>query len=169
METFMHELRYPSTTNAKSLASEMQKRHNQNHLDVVFSTYHSIETISKAQKEFGLEDFDLIICDEAHRTTGQTFDDEGESKFVRVHDQNFIKSKKRLYMTATPRIYGNEAKAIAEKDKIEICSMDDATLYGEALFTINFSEAVAQNLLVDYKVIVWRLILGVLATACKGF
>ena len=90
METFMHELRYPSTTNAKSLASEMQKRHNQNHLDVVFSTYHSIETISKAQKEFGLEDFDLIICDEAHRTTGQTFDDEGESKFVRVHDQNFI-------------------------------------------------------------------------------
>lgn len=154
VKTFTHELRYPATTNAARLAFEMQKRHDPHHMSVVFSTYHSIEVISKAQKNHGLEDFDLIICDEAHRTTGQTFDDKDESNFVQVHDANFIKSAKRLYMTATPRIYGNEAKAIAEKDKIAICSMDDEALYGETLFTINFSEAVKQGLLVDYKVIV---------------
>ena len=154
VQTFTHELRYPATTNAARLAFEMQKRHDSHHMSVVFSTYHSIEVISKAQKNHGLEDFDLIICDEAHRTTGQTFDDKDESNFVQVHDANFIKSAKRLYMTATPRIYGNEAKAVAEKDKIAICSMDDEALYGETLFTINFSEAVKQGLLVDYKVIV---------------
>ncbi len=154
VKTFTHELRYPATTNAARLAFEMQKRHDPHHMSVVFSTYHSIEVISKAQKNHGLEDFDLIICDEAHRTTGQTFDDKDESNFVQVHDANFIKSAKRLYMTATPRIYGNEAKAIAEKDKIAICSMDDEALYGKTLFTINFSEAVKQGLLVDYKVIV---------------
>ena len=154
VQTFTHELRYPATTNAARLAFEMQKRHDSHHMSVVFSTYHSIEVISKAQKNHGLEDFDLIICDEAHRTTGQTFDDKDESNFVQVHDANFIKSAKRLYMTATPRIYGNEAKAVAEKDKIAICSMDDEALYGETFFTINFSEAVKQGLLVDYKVIV---------------
>ncbi len=154
VQTFTHELRYPATTNSARLAFEMQKRHDSHHMSVVFSTYHSIEVISKAQKNHGLEDFDLIICDEAHRTTGQTFDDKDESNFVQVHDANFIKSAKRLYMTATPRIYGNEAKAVAEKDKIAICSMDDEALYGETLFTINFSEAVKQGLLVDYKVIV---------------
>ncbi len=154
VKTFTHELRYPATTNSARLAFEMQKRHDSHHMSVVFSTYHSIEVISKAQKNHGLEDFDLIICDEAHRTTGQTFDDKDESNFVQVHDANFIKSAKRLYMTATPRIYGNEAKAVAEKDKIAICSMDDEALYGETLFTINFSEAVKQGLLVDYKVIV---------------
>lgn len=154
VQTFTHELRYPATTNSARLAFEMQKRHDSHHMSVVFSTYHSIEVISKAQKNHSLEDFDLIICDEAHRTTGQTFDDKDESNFVQVHDANFIKSAKRLYMTATPRIYGNEAKAVAEKDKIAICSMDDEALYGETLFTINFSEAVKQGLLVDYKVIV---------------
>ncbi len=154
VQTFTHELRYPATTNSARLAFEMQKRHDSHHMSVVFSTYHSIEVISKAQKNHGLEDFDLIICDEAHRTTGQTFDDKDESTFVQVHDANFIKSAKRLYMTATPRIYGNEAKAVAEKDKIAICSFDDETLYGKTLFTINFSEAVKQGLLVDYKVIV---------------
>jgi len=154
VETFMHELRYPATTQAARLAFEMKKRRSAHHMDVVFSTYHSIETISKAQKNHELEDFDLIICDEAHRTTGQTFDDKDESNFVQVHDANFIKAKKRLYMTATPRIYGDEAKAVAEKDKIAICSMDDKEIYGETFFTINFSEAVKQDLLVDYKVIV---------------
>ncbi len=67
--------------------------------------------ISRAQKEHGLADFDLIVCDEAHRTTGATFDSEDESHFVKVHDADFIRTAKRLYMTATPRIYGDTAKA----------------------------------------------------------
>lgn len=154
VQTFSHELRYPATTEPSRLAFEMEKRHDAEHMSVVFSTYHSIEVISKAQHQFDLADFDLIICDEAHRTTGSKFDEEDESNFVKVHDAEFIRSAKRLYMTATPRIYGDAAKASAEKDNVALFSMDNAELYGEELFVISFSEAVKNGLLVDYKVIV---------------
>ncbi|GHA63881.1 DNA damage-inducible protein [Formosimonas limnophila] len=154
VQTFAHELRYPATTDASRLAIEMTKRHDDEHMSVVFSTYHSIDTISKAQKEHNLAAFDLIICDEAHRTTGATFGDDDESNFVKVHDADFIKADKRLYMTATPRIYGEMAKATADKDNIALCSMDDENLYGKELHVITFSEAVRQGLLVDYKVLV---------------
>lgn len=154
VQTFMHELRYPATTEPARLAIEMTKRHDALHMSVVFSTYHSIDVISKAQKQFNLADFDLIICDEAHRTTGATFDDEDESTFVKVHDADFIKSKKRIYMTATPRIYGEMAKASADKDAVTLCSMDDEKLFGKELYVITFSEAVKRDLLVDYKVLV---------------
>lgn len=154
VQTFTHELRYPATTNPERLAQEMGKRHDGEHMSVVFSTYHSIDTISKAQKEHGLPPFDLIICDEAHRTTGATFGDEDESNFVKVHDASFIQATKRLYMTATPRIYGDNAKVKAETDNVTLCSMDDPLLYGPELFVINFSEAVRLGLLCDYKVVV---------------
>lgn len=154
VKTFVHELRYPATTDSARLAAEMAKRHDASHMSVVFSTYHSIDVISRAQKQFGLADFDLIVCDEAHRTTGATFGDDDESTFVRVHDADYIRSAKRLYMTATPRIYGDSAKATAERDNVALCSMDDAALYGDELFVITFSEAVKRGLLVDYKVIV---------------
>ncbi|MFM0477381.1 DEAD/DEAH box helicase family protein [Paraburkholderia strydomiana] len=154
VQTFVHELRYPATTDAARLASEMLKRHDSDHMSVVFSTYHSIDVISRAQKEQGLADFDLIVCDEAHRTTGATFDSEDESTFVRVHDAGYIRATKRLYMTATPRIYADTAKATAERDNVALCSMDDKALFGEELFVITFSEAVKRGLLVDYKVIV---------------
>lgn len=154
VQTFAHELRYPATTNAARLADELTKRHDKQHMSVVFSTYHSIEVISKAQKKHGLDEFDLIICDEAHRTTGATFDSEEESAFVRVHDQDFLQGKKRLYMTATPRIYADVAKAKAIQDSVTLCSMDDEELYGKQLHLITFSEAVERDLLTDYKVVV---------------
>ncbi|WP_238587704.1 DEAD/DEAH box helicase family protein [Caenimonas sp. SL110] len=154
VQTFTHELRYPATTEPVRLAVEMAKRHDDEHMSVVFSTYHSIDVISKAQKAHGLADFDLIVCDEAHRTTGATFGDDDESNFVKVHDADFIRSAKRLYMTATPRIYGDNAKATAERDNVALCSMDDEALYGNELYVITFSEAVKRGLLVDYKVIV---------------
>lgn len=154
VQTFVHELRYPATTEADKLAKEFDLRHDDEHMSVVYSTYHSIAVINKAQKEHGLADFDLIICDEAHRTTGATFSEDDDSAFVRVHDQSFIHASKRLYMTATPRIYGNEAKISAEKDGTVLYDMDDKSIYGEVLHTINFSEAVRKGLLCDYKVIV---------------
>jgi predicted helicase len=154
VQTFTHELRYPATTESARLAIEMSKRHDAQHMSVVYSTYHSIDVISRAQHEYGLENFDLIICDEAHRTTGVTFESEDESTFVRVHDANYIRAAKRLYMTATPRIYGDNAKASAEKDNATLCSMNDELLYGKDLFVITFSEAVRRELLCDYKVIV---------------
>jgi len=153
VQTFVHELRYPATTSAQRLVAEMGKRHDDVHMSVVFSTYHSIDVIGQAQTQ-GLPPFDLVICDEAHRTTGATFDDEDESSFVRVHDGDFIRAHKRLYMTATPRIYGDHAKVSAEKENVALCSMDDVALYGPELHVITFSEAVKRGLLVDYKVIV---------------
>lgn len=154
VQTFMHELRYPATTDPARLADEMGKRHDAQHMSVVFSTYHSIDVLHRAQKEHGLAGFDLIICDEAHRTTGATFGDDDESNFVKVHNAEFITGTKRLYMTATPRIYGDVAKATAEKDNVALCSMDDEGLYGKELYVLTFSEAVKQHLLVDYKVLV---------------
>jgi len=154
VETFAHELRYPATTDAKRLAEELRKRHDAQHMSVIFSTYHSLDVISRAQHLFGLPEIQLVICDEAHRTTGATFESEDESNFVRIHDNEFIRATKRLYMTATPRIYGDFAKATAEKDNVAICSMDDEALYGKQLHVITFSEAVELKLLTDYKVLV---------------
>ncbi len=154
VQTFAHELRYPATTNAARLAKEMTARHDDEHMSVVFSTYHSIGVISTAQHEYDLADFDLVICDEAHRTTGATFDGDDESAFVKIHDNDFLKAQKRLYMTATPRVYGAATKVSAENQSVTLCSMDDKELYGKELYVISFSEAVKRKLLVDYKVIV---------------
>lgn len=147
------DLQYPATTNAASLQKHMADHHSGDAMTVVFSTYHSIGVLNEAQTTGAnpIPAFDLIVCDEAHRTTGATFDGEEESAFVRVHDNSYIQGNKRLYMTATPRIYGDDAKST---ENVTLCSMDDKSLYGEELYVITFSEAVARKLLVDYKVIV---------------
>ncbi|MEZ0001620.1 DEAD/DEAH box helicase [Sinorhizobium fredii] len=149
----IHDLAYPATTDAKTLAQKI-KAHPDLRMTVIFSTYQSIQTISEAQSKYGLPEFDLIICDEAHRTTGVKFDGEEESNFIKVHSQDFIKGKKRLYMTATPRIYGDSVKTKASEASAELCSMDDPALFGETFFQRGFSWAVQNGLLTDYKVIV---------------
>ena len=156
IEMLVHELRYPATTTPDRLAAEMAKRHDNDHMSVVFSTYHSIDVLHEAQHKHGLAAFDVIICDEAHRTTGAIFEGLDESHFVRIHDGGYIQGGKRLYMTATPRIYGPASKAKAEKkgSDITLCSMDNEDLYGKDLYVLSFSEAVQRKLLVDYKVIV---------------
>ena len=148
------DLQFPATTHAKSLANAfaVHERHNGGAaMTVVYSTYHSIDVIHQAQAQYGLPEFDLIICDEAHRTTGATFDGDDESAFVRIHDADYIKGAKRLYMTATPRIYGETAKTT---EGVVLYSMDDETHYGKEFFVLTFSQAVSDGLLVDYKVIV---------------
>lgn len=154
-EMLVHELQYPATTDSRHLAREIEQRHDNEHMSVVFSTYHSIEVISQAQKQYALSEFDLIICDEAHRTTGASFEGEDESTFVKVHSQEFIKGKKRVYMTATPRVYGVNAAAKAEKEGIVLYDMNKEEFFGETLHTLSFSEAVhGLGILCDYKVIV---------------
>ncbi|MBI0002177.1 DEAD/DEAH box helicase [Bartonella sp. W8122] len=153
VQTFVHELQYPATTDAKRLAEEMIAWYEENAMSVIFSTYHSIDVISQAQKNYDLPAFDLVICDEAHRTTGQTYEGDEESAFVRVHNNDFIKAAKRLYMTATPRIFSDDAKRKAETEKIQPYSMNNPDFYGKDLYVLTFSEAVERGLLVDYKVI----------------
>ena len=147
-----HELDFPATTDAKKLA-ERCKVNDPERMTVVFSTYQSIHVITKAQ-ELGLQSFDLIICDEAHRTTGATIKGEEASNFVRVHDNAHVQGAKRLYMTATPRIFGDNARSKAAEVEVKLCDMDDEVLYGPTLFTRGFSWAVENDLLSDYKVVV---------------
>lgn len=148
-----HDLDYPATTNAAKLADKVAHAA-PDRMTVVFSTYQSIQVISDAQHKHGLPEFDLIICDEAHRTTGATLDGEDESNFVKIHSQDFITGKKRLYMTATPRVFGDAVKSKASEASAVLCSMDDESLYGKTLFARGFGWAVENQLLTDYKVLV---------------
>ncbi len=148
------DLALPATTDAKELASKAGKV-SHDLMTVVFSTYHSIQVISDAQKKYDLPEFDLIICDEAHRTTGASLGTEdNESEFIKVHDNSIIRGKKRLYMTATPKIFTDDAKKQANEINAVLASMDDKELYGKELYTYTFSKAVQNELLAPYKIIV---------------
>ncbi|OAV71637.1 putative helicase [Bacteroidales bacterium Barb4] len=154
------DLALPASTDTDTILKQLEQASGDAGMTVVFSTYQSIEVIAKAQKAFqekaGVEKgiFDLIICDEAHRTTGVTLSDKKESAFVRVHDNHFIAGRKRMYMTATPRLYHEDAKKKAVDNDMVLCSMDDTKLYGEEFYHIGFGEAVSKGLLSDYKVLV---------------
>lgn len=156
------DLALPASTNTENILHQFQqiKAKNLPGMTVVFSTYQSIDVIARAQKVLlknGFPEFDLIVCDEAHRTTGVSLAGEDESAFTKVHDADFIKAKKRLYMTATPRLYSDDTKSKAAQSEAVLCSMDDQALYGEEMYRIGFGEAVERNLLTDYKVLILTL------------
>ena len=155
------DLAWPASTDSKNILKQFQHYKNANNgMTVVFSTYQSIEVIARAQKELlknGFPEFDLIICDEAHRTTGYTEPGMDDSAFVKVHDADFIKAKKRLYMTATPRLYDVEAQSKAAKNDVPLWSMDEEKHFGKEIHRIGFGEAVERGLLTDYKVIILTL------------
>ena len=92
-----------ATTDANKLIARYVGENSDNTLNFFFSTYQSIEGVSAFQKKSGIN-FNIIICDEVHRTTGVTLAGEDESNFVKVHSNDFIKADKRLYMTATPSV-----------------------------------------------------------------
>ena len=73
---------------------------------------------------------------------------------MKVHNQDFIQAKKRLYMTATPKLYSDETKVQAQENDAFLCSMDDVNIYGKEFHRLNFGEAVSTGLLTDYKVMV---------------
>lgn len=160
--TSVVDLALPASTDVPSIVKQLQhaRRHNAEGLTVVFSTYQSIDVISRAQQQLLKETddafgtFDMIICDEAHRTTGVTLKDETESAFVRVHNNDFLRAVRRIYMTATPRLYTDETKKRAEENSAVLCSMDDRSMYGDEIYRIGFGEAVKQELLSDYKVLI---------------
>ena len=143
----------PATTDVNKLIARYVGEDSDNTLNFFFSTYQSIDVVSAFQKKSGIN-FNIIICDEAHRTTGITLAGEDESNFVKVHSNDFIKADKRLYMTATPRIYGDESKKKASESSALLCSMDDENVYGKEFYNLGFSKAVSLGLLADYKVIV---------------
>ncbi|WP_375667726.1 DEAD/DEAH box helicase [Bartonella sp. CL435QHHD] len=153
-ELDVSDLALPATTDSQKLGEKANKV-SPDAMTVVFATYHSIQVISDAQKKYALPEFDLIICDEAHRTTGAVLGtDKSESEFIKVHNNSLIRGKKRLYMTATPRIFSDNAKKQANEIDAVLASMDDEELYGKILYSYSFSHAVKNGLLTPYKIIV---------------
>ncbi|TSD92903.1 DEAD/DEAH box helicase [Skermania sp. ID1734] len=148
-----HDVSIPVTTDPGKLAAEMTRRKRSKGLTVVFTTYQSLPVVAGAQT-LGVDPFDLVICDEAHRTTGVTLPGVDESNFVRVHDGDYLKAARRLYMTATPRIFDDTVKDKATEAAAELASMDDEQTYGPEFHRLSFGEAVDRGLLTDYKVLV---------------
>ena len=156
-----YDLTETPSTNPEQLAAGFRRADRRNNMTVVFSTYQSLDVVAAAQKQSnGLPEFDLIICDEAHRTTGvsaKQLTGKDESNFQRVHDDGFIASKKRLYMTATPRIYGDLARRKANDSQLVLASMDDETLYGPEFHRLGFGKAIDLGILSDYRVVIFNV------------
>ncbi|MEN1969055.1 type ISP restriction/modification enzyme [Lentibacillus sp. N15] len=147
---------FPATTNTEKLLDyqrTIESKSIQPEFISVFSTYQSIDVIIEAQQN-GFYEFDLIICDEAHRTTGATELNQEASAFTKVHSNDNVKAKKRLYQTATPRVYGEDAKRKAEEKSVVIADMNDPETYGEEFYRIGFGDAIRKGILSDYKVMV---------------
>jgi predicted helicase len=157
-----HDLALPATTDPARLIAQMSSVDVDSGMTVVFSTYQSIDTIAAAQKQ-GLGRFDLVVCDEAHRTTGVTLAGPDESAFVRVHNDGYLGGDRRLYMTATPRIYSEETKQEAKDQNAAVASMDNEALYGPEFHRLGFGKAVEKGLLTDYKVLILTIDEGVVA------
>lgn len=149
------DLAVPASTNITKIVRQLYQYSKDDCRTVIFSTYQSIDVVKEAIDKFGRE-VDLIICDEAHRTTGIVMKNRDESNFTKVRDNAYIKAKKRLYMTATPRLYRESVvvKAKQNEDVDVLCSMDNVELYGEEFYRLSFSDAVSKGLLTDYKVLV---------------
>ena len=152
------DLLFPPTTRTADIARCLEKR--PGGMTVIFSTYQSLDKVAEAQKSAKDSDFDLIICDEAHRTTGvERWVSKGaaeselrEAHFTKVHKNAHIKGARRLYMTATPKIYAAGVKKTAEEYKAAVFSMDDEQTFGAELFRYSFSRAVQDGNLSDYHV-----------------
>ena len=149
------ELEIPVTTSPQAITRALQDAP-RDAMTVVFCTYHSLALVESAQDE-GAPAFDIILCDEAHRTTGIERPGDKTSPFVLVHDEQRIRAIKRLYMTATPRLYTESARSKAARHDIEVFSMDNPATYGPEFHRLPFSRAVEQDLLSDYKVVVFAM------------
>ena len=159
----VEDLAFPAVTNTDEIIRQFREldlmAKTNKGFRVVFSTYQSLPQVIKAQKELNHEkphqaDFDLVICDEAHRTTGAAAKDEKQSAFILVHKNSNLVASNRLYMTATPRIYNDKVKDDAKQEDVVLCSMDDEAVYGKEFYRIGFGKAVEKGILSDYKVLV---------------
>ncbi len=150
------ELPNKPSTRPEDILSVCEKAQKENKRFIIFSTYQSALRIQEAQK-VGLGEIDLIICDEAHRTVGAMYSSnerDDKNAFTLCHSDEHIQAKKRLYMTATPKVYSESSKARAKESDNAIYSMDDEGIFGEEIYTLNFTKAIALDLLTDYKVMI---------------
>jgi len=147
------DLAWPATTDAAALARQATPVA-PGAMTVVFATYQSSPMVGAAQQQHGLPDFHLAVADEAHRTAGALIPGEDPSPFVLIHDNARLRTERRLYMTATPKVYARSARNRAGEFAAALCSMDDEERYGPMLHETRFGDAVERGLLSDYRVIV---------------
>jgi predicted helicase len=147
-------LSHPATTDPEELVKRFKREKDK--LNVIFSTYQSLDVIKEAQK-MGLPEFDLIICDEAHKTAG-IIENKKESSFKLVHSNEHIKGKKRLYMTATPKIYTFKEEEASEKEEnILAYSMDNEEIFGPVFYEYTFAKAIKEGYITGFKVIAFMV------------
>ncbi len=149
------ELPWKATTNINQVRNNLTTCLSKPGMTVVFSTYQSIDVVHELQTNYQIKCFDLIICDEAHRTTGVTLHNQkDESNFKKVHQATFIQGTKRLYMTATPLIYHDTLKKKLEQNLHTYASMDDTNNYGNEIYKLSFGDAVKKDLLTEYRLFI---------------
>ena len=164
---FVSEIEAPVSTDPAAIAAtvrELQRSVDdvENGLVAIFATYQSLHRVCTAQEKHGLPDVDFVVADEAHRTAGK-YDRQNPGPFQVVHHR--LRAAKRLYQTATPRIYAKRSSvklgrmlksALEQGANVTIQDMNDQTIYGPQFHRLSFREALqAENpRLCDYRVIV---------------
>ncbi|MDR2459256.1 MAG: DEAD/DEAH box helicase family protein [Deltaproteobacteria bacterium] len=132
---------------------QLVQKYHQKDLCVIFCTYQSMDILAKTLKEMKIM-ANFMVCDEVHRTIANiTLTDDDESYFIRSHYQSLIQAEKRLNMTAIPRIYGDDGRLKTTQYSAVTSSVDDALYFGEEVYRMEFSEALQENLISDYKVL----------------
>ena len=143
--SLVSDLPFPVSSDVTEIAHFLTRNKDQ----VIFSTYQSSPLIAQAQKNSEVPHFDLVIADEAHRCAGKS-----NTPFGTVLDEGLIKSTKRLFSTATPRVYKTDLKKAAEEFGVEVVDMNDGQSFGKRFHTLTFGEAIKRDLLTDYRVLI---------------
>ena len=116
---------------------------------VVFCTYQSSDLIAQAQLDQTVPIFDLAVADEAHRCAGKA-----DAGFATILDGEKIRASKRLFTTATPRYFGKTIKDAAKANDLAVVGMDDEAVFGPVIHKLTFGQAIEQELLTDYQVVI---------------
>ena len=164
------ELSIPVTTDPEAVADALTQE-SPGEMTVVFCTYQSLSVIAEAQDK-GAAGFDLMICDEAHRTTGVEKKKDRKtsaSTWLIGHDDEAVLAYRRLYMTATPRLYSANAKESAREREVAVYSMDDEDTYGPVFYEMSFRNAVEEGYLSDYEVAIVAVSDGLYANLAGDF
>ncbi|MEW1926802.1 Helicase associated domain protein [Streptomyces sp. NPDC088360] len=116
-----------------------------------YATYASLPVVITAHRDHHQPAWDLVVVDEAHRTAGRL----GKA-WAAVHHDDQLPATRRLYLTATPRIWDDttNAKATGDGEGEEAASMDDEALFGPVAYRLSLSDAIDLGLLADYQILV---------------
>ena len=155
----VNEISCQVTTNPQDIAQAIKKPIAKGGIHAVFCTYQSLDKVRDAQHQYDAPAFALALIDEAHRTTGYIDESGNTGLFQLIHQNDQVRADKRLYMTATPRIYdlGKNQDLAAQ-----IIDMNNSDNYGNEFYRLSFKKAVEADMLCDYRVVALGITEGAL-------